>query len=132
MSSDKNSVLIHTTLKSRPPKPTFGGRGKYCCIPGCLSTQYDQNKEKTKIGLFKFPNNEKKQKLFKLWANEIYRFRRKGGKDGFEITGNTRFCEFHFKKEDIVITLGHCIKKLKDNVISSIFDFRRKIFKKMS
>ena len=59
------------------------------------------NMNKTNIALFSFPNKEKKAAVYKSWCNEIHKFRRKGGKDGFTITKSTRVCELHFKPDEI-------------------------------
>ena len=71
------------------PKPNLrGGYGEYCCIPGCKSAAEDINRKRTKISLFK---------IRKEWISTITKYRRKGGKDGFNINGkNVRICEFHF------------------------------------
>lgn len=102
-----------------------GGRGKYCCVPECGSAQYDRLKNKTNISLFRFPNKEKNPGLYKLWVQEVNKFRRKGGSDGFAINENTRICECHFKNDDISISSCQGIKKLKKDVVPSIFSFRK-------
>ena len=43
------------TRIQRPEQLTRGGRGDYCCVPGCKNTRYNKLREKTKIGLFQFP-----------------------------------------------------------------------------
>ena len=50
-----------------------------------------KNRRKQTIGLFKFPDNERKPDLYKSWSNKIKTFRRNGGKDLFKVTNNTLF-----------------------------------------
>lgn len=110
---------------SIPTEAAAGGRGKYCCIPMCSSAQYDKDKNKTKIALFGFPNKEKKPDVYKSWCKEIYKYRRKGAGDNFNITRHTKVCEFHFKPEEIKVSLGRGIKTLKTgNEIPSVFSFK--------
>ena len=40
------------TNRTRPDELSGGGRGEYCCVPGCKNARYDKHGEKTKIGLF--------------------------------------------------------------------------------
>ena len=94
------------TSTDRPSQAKPGGRGIYCRIPQCSSSQYDNQMKKTNIALFSFPNKEKKPDIYKSWCQEIHKFRRKGGKDAFDITKNTKVCEFHFKPEEIKISIG--------------------------
>ena len=59
--------------------------------------------EKTKIALFSFPNKEKKLDVYRAWCNEVFKYRRKGGTDKFEIMKHTKVCEFHFRPEEIKV-----------------------------
>lgn len=109
----------------RPNKVKSGGRGMYCCIPYCNSAQYDKEMNKTNIALFSFPNKEKKPDTYKAWCKEIQKFRRSGGQDFFKINKNTKVCEFHFKDEDIKVSLGRGIKTLKIGTeVPSIYPFK--------
>ena len=117
-----------TSSDERPTvgNPRTGGRGMYCCISECGSSQYDRNMNKTNIALFSFPNKEKKPAVCKSWCNEIRKFRRKGGKDGFTITKSIKVCELHFKPDEIKTTLGQGIKTLKTGVeVPSIYSFKK-------
>ncbi|XP_057292554.1 uncharacterized protein LOC130621265 [Hydractinia symbiolongicarpus] len=102
-----NSQKVYAgSSKSRPQKNLSGGFGNYCCIPGCKSALYDSDRKKTNIGLFRIP---KQETLRRQWTNVIRNVIRKGGADNFNIEDpkrNYRVCEFHFKTEDIRITLG--------------------------
>ena len=117
--------MSYSNSSLQPPgKAGPGGRGKYCCIPLCGSAQYDNDRNKTNIALFAFPNKEKKPDVYKAWCKEISKYRRKGGCDNFEITRNTKVCEFHFKPEEIKVSLGRGIKTLKTgHEIPSVFIF---------
>ena len=58
------------TSTDRPLQAKPGGRGIYCCIPRCGSSQYDNQMNKTNIALFSFPNKEKKPggpRLAEMW-----------------------------------------------------------------
>ena len=104
-----------------PGKAGPGGRGKYCFIPLCGSAQYDNEREKTNIALFAFPNKEKKPDVYKAWCKEILKYRRKGG---CAIARNTNICEFHFKPEEMKVSWGIGIKMFKTgHEISSVFTF---------
>ena len=70
-----------STDRSSQAKP--GGRGIYCCISQCGSSQYDNQMSKTNIALFSFPNKEKTPDIYNSWCQEIHKFRRKGGKRCF-------------------------------------------------
>ena len=103
-----------TSSRKSPSKILKGGRSIYCCIPRCGSSFYDNKGEKTNIGFFKFPKDKaKKQK----WVRAVNSVRRKGVGDNFEITDFTRICEFHFKKEDISVSLGIGRKTTKSNAV---------------
>ena len=71
------------TSTDRPSQAKLGGRGIYCCIPQCGSSQYDNQMNKTNIALFSFPKKEKNPDIYKSWCQEIHKFRRKGGKRSF-------------------------------------------------
>ena len=106
--------------------PPTGGRGMYCCIPQCGSSQYDRTMSKINIALFSFSNKEKKPAFYKSWCNETQKFRRKSGKDGFTITESTKVCELHFKPDEIKATLGWGMKTLKTGVkIPSVYSFKK-------
>ena len=100
--------------KSRPSKLDKGGKGTYCCLPNCHSAFYDNNNNKTGITLFKFPADDHKKKT---WKRIVNLYRRKGAKDDFTITNYTRICEFHFKSDDINVSLGIGRKTLKKGAI---------------
>ena len=122
----ESKVCYDNTTIERPKEIAFGGKGKYCSIPCCKNTQYDGDWKKTNIALFKFPDKERKPDLYKAWFNKIKTFRRKGGKDAFTVTNNTYVCEFHFEISDIQVSAGRHIKTLKNNVIPSVFIFKKK------
>lgn len=72
--------------KTRPKPNLSGGYGEYCCIPGCKSAAEDANRNRTKISLFKVKQE---------WISTITKYRRKGGRDGFDINGkNVRMFAF--------------------------------------
>lgn len=106
--------------KTRPSKNVSGGYGKYCCIPGCKSAAEDSNRKKTGISLFKIPAKEPDRSN---WIRVIRNYRRKGGKDNFDPSNkNVHICEFHFKSEDIKVSLGIGRKTIKTGVIQSILE----------
>ena len=78
--------------------------------------------DKTHIGFFKFPKDEK---MRNTWKRIVGLYRRKGSSDKFEITQNTRICEFHFETKNIRITLGRGIKKLTPGAVPSIFPWKK-------
>ena len=112
------------SAKERPKQPQGGGRGVYCCVPECLSSQYDRDGQKRNISLFSFPDKDTKPEMFRAWKKEISKYRRKGQNDNFEIKKSTKVCEFHFKPEEIRITLGHGKKKLHKDAVPSIYSFK--------
>ena len=60
------------TSTDRPSQAKPGGRGIYCCIPQCGSSQYDSSQmNKTYIALFSFPNKEKKPSGPRLAQNMV-------------------------------------------------------------
>ena len=105
MSEEKYS----NSSKTRP-KIAGGGRSIYCCIPECGSSFYDRENKKTNIGFFKFP---KEKSARQVWIRAVNNVRRKGTGDNFNITDYTRICEFHFKKNDVKISIGIGRKTLK-------------------
>ena len=108
-------------ILTRPKKNLTGGFGNYCCVPGCASAFYDNNREKTGITLFCVP---KREPLRKKWLNVLKNIRRKGTSDTFDTTDpNKRIfvCEFHFKDDDLRFTWGTGKKKVKAGSIPSIF-----------
>ena len=75
-------------------------KGKWCCVPGCESRQYqivDRLKVSTGISFFDFPQDKNETKR---WCNLI---RRQPGRDGFNLTKYTKVCMVHFQSD--------CIKK---------------------
>ena len=108
----------------RPDEIESGGRGTYCCIPNCGNSQYDRYMQPTKIGLFRFPNEQKYPKLRKKWISAMHQFRRKGGSDSFTVKDSTRVCEFHFKQEEIRVSKGIGRKSLVSGAVPSIFKFK--------
>ena len=85
---------------SSSSKELKGGKSIYCCIPGCTSSFYDRNNNKTDIGFFHFPTDKEEKKAWVRAVNNV----RKGPGDNFNITKYTRVCEKHFKKEDIKVS----------------------------
>ena len=51
---EAKTVYQMESLQAQEKQKLCGGRGQYCCVPGCGSARYDSNKIKTKIGLFTF------------------------------------------------------------------------------
>ena len=68
-----------------------GGRSKYCCVPGCKSSFYNNQGEKTNISFFSFPLEAKSRKR---WLLAI---KRQENRDGFVVTEYTKVCEQHFR-----------------------------------
>ncbi|XP_066936169.1 uncharacterized protein [Clytia hemisphaerica] len=109
-----NEEKYFQSKKTRPAKNLSGGHGKYCCIPGCKSATADSKGNKTNISLFKIRQD---------WVATISKFRRKGGKDNFDINHkNVRICEFHFDSQDIKVSLGIGRKTVKSGAIPTIFE----------
>ena len=107
--------------KARPEKNSSGGYGNYCCVPGCTNAFYNSKREKTGITLFKFPVKDPERNR---WLKVIKNLRRKGGADNFDAKKRIFICEFHFKTEDIRITMGVGRKKVIPGRIPSIFESR--------
>jgi len=122
--SEKTSQITYSEER-RPNKSVTSGSGNYCCIPGCKSTQYKiENKEKSKtgIGFFRFPKSPSKKKN---WVAVVSKYRRKGGADVFN-KKTALVCEFHFKHDEIKVSLGKGIKKLKrPGTVPSVFEVRK-------
>ena len=117
-------IIDATSSKSRPNEVDGGGRDVYCCIPLCGSATYDRFMIKTEIGFFKFPDEKKYPVLRKKWISTIKQFRRKGSNDSFQIKSTTKVCEFHFKPEEIKVSMGIGRKSILPGAIPSIFKFR--------
>lgn len=98
----------------RPNKLLKAGRGIYCCIPNCGSAYYNNNNEKTGIGFFRFPSDQQQNQL---WRRIVKLYRRRGKNDNFTINTNTRICEFHFKDDDIKVSMGIGRKTLVKNAV---------------
>ena len=114
------------TSTDRRSQAKPGGRGIYCCIPQCGSSQYDNQVNKTNIALFSFPNKEKNLILTSHGAKKYTDSEEKGRKDAFKITKNTKVCKFHFKPEEIKISIGRGIKSLKTGFeVPSIYPFKK-------
>ena len=113
-----NEEKYHNSSRRRPDPIEQGGRGTYCCIPGCGSAFYDNQNRKTGITLFLLPK-DKGQKL--LWKRAINNVRRKGPGDDFEINDTTRVCEFHFKTEDIKVSINTGRKNIRDKTVVPVF-----------
>ena len=115
--SEKNAASegkYFQSNKTRPAKNLSGGHGKYCCIPGCKSASQDSKRNKTNISFFKIRQD---------WIATISKYRRKGGKDNFDINGKNVFiCEFHFNSQDIKVSLGIGRKTVKPGAIPTIFE----------
>ena len=107
--------------KTRPDKNLSGGFGNYCCVPGCTSAVYKTNRQKNGITLF-LPTTDAQRKQ---WLKVLTNFRRKGGADSLDVKKRLYVCEFHFKTDEIRITLGIGRKKLKPGVVPSIFEFKK-------
>ena len=82
--------------KARPKQVKFGGgRGTYCCVPGCKNTRYFDDGETTSIGLFTFPTEQ--LDLMRKWVSVFNTMRRKSLNDSFDPSKrSTIVCEFHF------------------------------------
>lgn len=72
-----------------------GGRSKYCCVPDCQSSFYDNQGNRTGISFFSFPLEAK---VKNRWLLAI---KRQEHRDGFIVTEYTKVCEHHFRPEEI-------------------------------
>jgi len=88
----------------------------HCCVPGCTKKGY-KDENSFKVSYFSFPNDKI---MRKRWTRAI---RREEGKN-FQVTGHTKVCIRHFKKDDIQKLLGGTKRTLKPEVVPSIFDWR--------
>ena len=114
-SSDTNRERYPGTNRMRPEELTSGGRGDYCCVPGCSNARYNRHKEKTKIGLFRFPTWDPVR--MRQWEVAFKPLRRKGGTDNFDPhKKSTIVCEFHFPVDEIITQTFSDQKNLKDKV----------------
>ena len=111
------------TSQERPAEILRGGSGVYCCVPACGSATYNNLKEKSGIGMFKFP---KDSQMRRKWINVISQYRRKVRNDNFNVNNKTVVCEFHFKINEIKVSLRMGRRKtLIAGVVSSIFTFKQ-------
>ena len=119
--ADDSETHYLMSCKTRPSEVKAGGSGVYCCVPTCGSATYcGQNKTKTGIGFFTFPKNPE---LRRKWKSSIGRYRWKGGADSFQIKDTTVVCEFHFRPEEIKVSLGIGRKTLTKDAVPSVFEF---------
>ena len=121
--AENSENLYLKSHKTRPSEVKAGGSGVYCCVPMCGSATYDQNKERTGIGLFTFP---KDPEMRRKWKSSIGRYRRKGGADSFQVKDTAVVCEFHFRPEEIKVSLGIGRKTLIKDAVPSVFTFAMK------
>ena len=85
MEEGLSTTKISYEAGKRPKKTKRSGSGNYSCVQNCKSTQYkadNKTKIKTSIVFFHFPKTPKRRKE---WLQSISRFRRKGGKDKFNV-----------------------------------------------
>ena len=119
---ESSSSWVLYDERERPQQSRKSGSGNYCCIPTCKSTQYkieNSVKTNTDIGFFHFPKTLSRRRC---WVQSVSRFRRKGGKDNFNVK-NALLCEFHFKPEHVNVSIGQGRKTLKRNSeVFPIFD----------
>ena len=110
--------------KTRPEQVKFGGgRGTYCCVPGCKNTRYFHDGETTSIGMFTFPT--KQPDLMRKWVSVFNNIRRKSSKDSFDPSKrSTVVCEFHFPVNDIIVSDFHDRKTLRNGAVPSIFQHK--------
>ena len=62
----------------------------------------------------------------KIRYNKIKTFLRAGEKDSFQVIDNTYVCKSHFNITDMNVSTGRHRKKLKPNVVPSVFSFKKK------
>ena len=119
-----NMESYANSFQRRPNELGGGGRGLYCCIPLCGSASYHREMNKSSIGFFKFPDENKFPEQRKKWIGIITQFRRKGLGDSFQIKSTTRVCEFHFNSQEIKVSAGVGRKTLQPGVFPTVFKFR--------
>ena len=124
MAEDSN--VYPGTSQCHPAKLDGGGSGVYCCILLCKNATYNQEKQKSGNGFFRFPK-DKEMKV--KWINIIKQFRRSGGADTFKVTSSTVVCEFHFKTSEIKVSFGYGKKFFVPCAVPTIFKFKPKISK---
>ena len=113
--------------KTRPDKNLSGGYGNYCCVPGCKSAVYNSRREKTGISMFKLPTKDPERRS---WLKVLKNVRRKGGADTFDPSKRIYVCEFHFKLEDVRVTLGMGRKKIIQGRLPSVFPSKKPTVKR--
>ena len=47
----ESSAVVTGVRNKRPVELTGGGRGEYCCVPGCKNARYDRDRVAAGIGL---------------------------------------------------------------------------------
>ena len=96
-----------------------GGRSKYCCVPLCQSSFYDNEGNRTGISFFSFPLEVK---VKNRWLLAV---KRQEHRDGFVVTEYTKVCEQHFLPEEIKTHFSGR-KDLKDKTtVPSIFTWNK-------
>ncbi|XP_070559033.1 uncharacterized protein [Ptychodera flava] len=103
--------LRNSPIPEGVTKKTRISRGRQCCAFGCANTARDRQGNPTGIHHFRFPL---KPPMKDIWCSKICR---KDGRDSFKVTKSTVICHKHFKKEDITVSLGAKIWKLKPGAV---------------
>ena len=62
----------------------------------------------------------------RAWMVQINKLRRKGGADSFTVKKSTKVCEFHFRPEEIKVSIGTGRKTLLPGSVPSNFKFKEK------
>ena len=75
-------------------------RGKECAAAACNSFEYNSDGSGSGLHFFKFPT---KNPAKARWCNLI---KRHDGRDGFRVSENTVLCEKHFRKQEIIKSVG--------------------------
>ena len=107
----------------RSKKANHSGSGNYRCVPNCKSTQDNKVKIKTDIIFFHYPKTPNRRKE---WLQNIFKFRRRGGKDQFSLN-NVQVCAFHFNSDDINVSMRQGKKTLNLSVVPKFEDMKKPV-----
>ncbi|XP_045200154.2 uncharacterized protein LOC123554226 isoform X2 [Mercenaria mercenaria] len=107
---------------TEPQRPN-SSRGRQCAVYGCYNFQLLADGSKSDIHFFSVPQSVLVDKRKRdRWCCLI---KRQHGRDGFEMSKNTRICHQHFLKDQIKVSLVNKIWTLKQGVEPCAFSWNK-------
>lgn len=101
-----NFLFLETNKENLKPRT----QGFQCCYFNCKNRSYTKDGQRTNFHFFKVPLASPAKNV---WCNRMGKME---GKDGFVLTQNTKVCNEHFKREDVLKVPGGKRWRLKDGV----------------